>query len=179
MKGVFSYISKWAYLGCLLILLSCGKDNRSELFELNHFVDFDIQPGLNTFDTHFFVIGPLTSIYDAKLAASGITPEQVIAIEGKDAVLSSTFGDVNLGFIHRISVYIFDPFNPSDRIEFFYFDPTPFKNPTSWRLFPGLADISEWIDDDYFGIEVRLNFREISPSAIPMRLEFDIRAMGE
>ena len=105
--------------------------------------------------------------------------EDVIAIEAKDAVLTSTFGDVNLEFIHRISVHIFDPFDPSDKIEFFYLDPTPFRNSTSWRLFPGIADISEWIEDDFFGIEVRLDFRENSPSLIPMRLEFDIRVMGE
>jgi hypothetical protein len=158
---------------------SCNKDNRTELFELNHFIEFDIQPGLNTFDTHFVTVSPLASIYDNKLAASGWTPEDVLAIEAKDAVLSSTFGDVNLYFIRQISVYIFDPFNPTDKIEFFYLDPTPFRNSTSWRLFPGIADISEWIDRDYFGVEVRLTFREVSPSFIPMRLEFDLRVMGE
>lgn len=159
--------------------MSCNKDNRTEFFELNHFVDFDIQPGLNTFDTHFFVISPLSSVYDTKLAASGKTPEEIVAIEAKDATLSSTFGDINLEFIESISVYIFDPFDPSNKIEFFYLDPTPFRNSNSWRLFPGIADISEWIDTDYFGIEVRLNFRQVSPSAIPMRLEFDLRVMGE
>ena len=169
-------------LSLLLVALttvSCNKDNRTEFFELNHFVDFEIQAGLNTFDTHFFVVSPFESIYDDKLAASGVSPDEVIAIEAKDAILSSTFGDINLEFIHRISVYIFDPFDPSDKIEFFYLDPTPFRNSTSWRLFPGIADISDWIERDYFGIEVRLEFREITPSAIPMRLEFDLRVMGE
>lgn len=163
----------------ILVVLSCNKDRRTELFELNHFIDFEIQPGLNTFDTHFFVVSPLTSFYQTKLDASGHTADEVIAIEAKDAILSSTFGDVNLEFIHRISVYIFDPFNPSDRIEFLYLDPTPFKNATSWRLFPGIANISEWIEREYFAVEVRLNFREVSPSLIPMRLEFDFRVMGE
>lgn len=159
--------------------VSCNKDNRTELFELNHFVDFDIQPGLNTFDTHFFTISPLGTPYEAKLDAEGKTSVDVVAIEAKDAYLSSTFGDVNLKFIHRISIYIFDPFNPSDKIEFFYLDPTQFKNTTSWRLFPGITDITKWIERGYFGIEVRLDFREVTPSFIPMRLTFDIRVMGE
>ena len=146
---------------------------------MNHFVDFEIQPGLNTFDTHFFVVSPFTSQYDSKILSLGLTDEDVIAIEAKDAFLSSTFGDINLEFIHRISVYIFDPFNPSDKIEFLYLDPTPFRDESSWRLFPGIADISEWIERDFFGIEIRLNFRENSPTFIPMRLEFDLRAMGE
>ena len=162
-----------------LTTVSCDKDHRTELFTLNHFIEFSIQPGLNTFDTHFFVINALPSIYDERLDGSIYTAEDVIAIEAKDAYLSSTFGDANLDFIHRISVYIFDPFNPSDKIEFFYLDPTPFRNATEWRLFPGIADIYEWVERDYFGVEVRLNFREITPSFIPMRLEFDLRVMGE
>lgn len=170
---------KWSYLVGLLLILSCHKDKRTELFELNHFVDFDIQPGLNTFDTHFFVISPLASSYDEKLTASGRTPDEVIGIEAKDAYLSSTFKDVNLKFIDRISVHIFDPFNPSDKIEFFYLDPVPFKNQTSIRLFPGIADISDWVDQEFFGIEVRLNFREVTPSFTQMRMEFDIRVLGD
>ena len=158
---------------------SCKKDNRTELFELNHFVDFEIAPGLNTFDTHFFVISPMASIYETKLAASGYTAEDVVAVEAKDAILSSTFGDVNLEFIERISVYIFDPFEPANKIEFFYLDPTPFRNSTEWRLFPGIADVREWMETGYFGIEIRLDFREVTPSLIPMRLEFDLRVMAE
>ena len=146
---------------------------------MSHRVDFDLQPGLNTFDTHFFTVSPITSTYEARLASIGKTTADVVAIEGKDAYLSSTFGDVNLKFIHRISVYIFDPFNPDDKIEFFYLDPTQFKNSTSWRLFPGITDITEWIERGFFGIEVRLDLREVSPSFIPMRLEFDLRVMGE
>lgn len=146
---------------------------------MSHRVDFEIQPGLNTFDTHFYTVEPITSTYAAQLAAVGLTSADVVAIEGKDAYLSSTFGDFNLKFIHRISIYIFDPYNPDDKIEFFYLDPTSFKNSNSWRLFPGITDITEWIERDYFGIEVRLEFREVSPTFIPMRLEFDLRAMGE
>ncbi len=179
MKSEMSGILKWSCVLGLLIVMSCGKDNKTELFELNHFVDFNIQPGLNTFDTHFFVIGPLTSIYSSKLAAFGRTQDEVSTIEAKDAFLKSTFGDINLEFIHQISVHIFDPYNPSDKIEFFYLDPTPFRDETSWRLFPGIADISKWVERDFFGIEIRLNFREITPSAIPMRLEFDMRVFGK
>lgn len=172
-------LMKWIFLVSILIMVSCKKDNRTELFEINHFVDFNIQPGLNTFDTHFFVVSPFTSVFEARLAASGRTRDEVISIEAKDATLSSIFGDVNLDYIHQISVYIFDPFDPSDNSEFFYLEPVPFKNATSWRLFPGLADISDWIDTEYFGIEIRLTFRQVTPSFTQMRLEFDLRALGE
>jgi hypothetical protein len=178
MRNRLSGIVKWSYLLGFFILVSCHKDRRTELFELNHFVDFDIQPGLNTFDTHFFVISPLASTYQQKLSAAGVNPDDVVGVEAKEASLSGIFGDVNLKFIDQISIYIFDPFNPADKVEFFYLDPVPFKNTTVIHLFPGIADIGHWAKEDFFGIEIRLNFRDVTSSFTPMRLEFDIRALG-
>ena len=179
MNTGISYKIKWGFLLGILIVLSCNKDNREEFFEMNHVVDFEVPPGLNTFDTHFFLISPLPSIYDEKLAASGKLPSDVVTIEAKEAFLSSVFNDINLRHIYSVSVYIFDPFNPSDKIEFFYLDPVPNKNQTSIQLFPGLADLTHWVDQEFFGVEVRLTFREITSSATEMRLEFDLRALGE
>lgn len=178
MKRNISNLLKWLCLLGMIVSVSCNKDKRTELFVLNHFVDFTIQPGLNTFDTHFFVVGPIKSSYAEKLVASGRMQSDVISIESKDAHLAGTFHDVSLKFIRTISVYIFDPFNQDDKIEFFYLDPVPFKNTTDIRLFPGIADISHWVNQDFFGVEVRLNFNEVTPSLIPMRLDFEIRALG-
>ncbi|MEO6132192.1 MAG: hypothetical protein ABIQ02_10115 [Saprospiraceae bacterium] len=178
MKRNISKLLKWGCLLGMFILVSCNKDHRSELFVMNQFVDFDIQPGLNTFDTHFFVITPLASTYSEKLALSGRTQSDVSSIESKDAYLNGMFNDINLRFIRTISIYIFDPFKPDDKIEFFYLVPVPYKNTTSIRLFPGIADISHWVNQEFFGIEVRLNFREVTSSLTPMRLQFDIRALG-
>lgn len=172
-------ISRAAVLFLLVVLLSCKKDKREEFFELNHHVDFTIAPGLNTFDTHIYSFSPVPSFYESKLEATNHTRDQVVAIEPKRAYLSSIFEDVNLDFIHQVSILIFDPLNPGNKIEFFYLDPVPFKDKTGIQLFPGIADITEWVDSDYFGIEIRLNLRQNSPSLIQMRLQFDMRVMGE
>jgi hypothetical protein len=160
------------------VLVSCKKDNRDELFELNYFVDFDIPPGLSTLDTHIWTVSPLNSQFDSKLASSGHVATDVGAVEPKEGNLGSIFEDANLNFIHRVSVYIFDPFNPADKIEFFYLDPVPFKNKTVIQLFPGIADVKEWVERGFFGVEVHLDFREITPALTQMRLEFDLRTMS-
>lgn len=165
-----------------LMQLSCKNDDRVELFELNFPpppLEFDILPGLNTFDTHIYSFSPIPTRYLEKLAASGQSAEEVIAIEAKDATLSSLFGDENLNFITRVSIYIFDPFAPANKVEFLYLEPIPYKEKNTIRLFPGITDISDWIKEEYFGIEIRLNFREISPALTEMKLEFDLRAMGK
>jgi hypothetical protein len=166
------------FLLAMGVLVSCKKDNRMELFELNYFVDFEIPPGLSTIDTHIWTVSPLNSQFDSKLASSGHVATDVAAVEPKEGNLGSVFQDVNLDFIHRVSVYIFDPFHPEDKIEFFYLDPVPFKNKTVIQLFPGIANVQEWVESGFFGVEVRLDFREISPALTQMRLEFDLRAMS-
>ena len=161
---------------------SCNKDDRQELFELNYPpppIEFDILPGLNTFDTHIYSFSPIPTHYLERLAASGHTADEVIAIEAKDASLSSFFGDENLNFINRVSIYIFDPFEPANKVEFLYLENIPYKDKTSIRLFPGITDISDWIKEEYFGLEIRLNFRENSPALTEMELKFDLRAMGK
>ena len=68
--------------------LSCKNDDRQELFELNFPpppIEFDILPGLNTFDTHIYSFSPIPTRYLEKLAASGHSADEVIAIEAKDA----------------------------------------------------------------------------------------------
>jgi len=162
-----------------MALFSCNKDNRQELFELNHQVDFTIQPGLNTIDTHIYDISPLKSLLNDHLAATGRTIDEVGDIEAKSAILSSVFQDVNLEFIDMVSILIYDPYNPTDKIEFFYQDQIPYKNKTSIELFPGIADVSEWMKRDYFGVEIRLNYRQVTPSLTEMRLEFNLRVYAK
>ncbi len=164
-----------------LMTLSCKKDDRVELFELTYPpppIEFDILPGLNTFDTHIYSFSPIPTRYLERLAASGHSADEVIAIEAKDAALSSLFGDENINFINRVSIYIFDPFEPANKVEFLYLEPIPYKEKNTIRLFPGITDISDWIKEEYIGIEIRLNFREISPALTEMTLRFDLRVMG-
>ena len=166
----------------LLLALSCGKDSGDELFELKFPpppIEFEILPGLNTLDTHIYTQSPINSQYEARLEASGHTDDEVDLIQAKDAYLSSMFEDEDLDFIRSVSVYIFDPFDPSNKIEFFYLEPIPFKEKTSLRLFPGITDVSDWIKSGIFGVEIRLEFREVSPALIEMKLEFDLAAINE
>lgn len=174
-------MNRWIllFLAVTGLLPACRKDKRPELFDMSYFVDFNIQPGLNTFDTHFYVISPLTSQLDARLTALGLTREDVVAIEPKAAYLSSIFEDYDLDFIHRISVHVFDPFDPTDRIEFLYLDPVPFRRKTGIQPFPGIADVSPWFERPFFGIEIRLDYREVTPSLIQMRLEFALSVKGK
>lgn len=165
----------------LLMLLSCKKDSRTELFTISFPpppINFEILPGLNTFDTHIYTLSPIPTKFEERLANSGRSAEDVVAIEAKAGALSSIFQDINLDFVNRVSIFIFDPFEPTNKIEFFYMDPVPFRDKTVIQLFPGIADISEWVTKDYFGIEIRLDYRQNTPTLFNMEFAFDLRVMG-
>ena len=165
----------------LLAGAACNRDDQEVLFELNFPpppLTFNILPGLGTFDTHVYTMSPIPTFFSKKLGNSGHTIDEVGIIQAKDAYLNAIFGDVNLDFIYRVSVFVFDPFNPADKVEFFYLDPVPFKDKTSIRLFPGITDIREWMQEEFVGVEIRLDFREISPSFIEMELEMDVRVFA-
>lgn len=169
----------WVILFLAVGMMSCKKDRRQQLLIMHEFVDFTIQPGLNNIDTHIYTFSPKFSTLQSRLAQAGYTLDDVVSIEGRRATLSGVFGDVDLDFIHRVSLLIYDPSNPQNRQEFFYMDPVPFKSKTEIDLFPGISNINEWLERDYFGLELRLNFRQISPSLIAMRLEYEVQVMGE
>ena len=164
----------------LVTLVSCHKDDREELFVINHVVDFTITPGLNTFDTHITDIFPIESLLNARLDETGTAATEVNTIEPKRAILSSVFEDINLEFIDQVSILIYDPYNPADRVEFAYKDrqQIPYTKKYSIELFPGIADVKHWMELDYFGIEIRLNYRQVTPSLTQMRLDFDFRALA-
>jgi hypothetical protein len=165
-------------VAALLGMGACTKDDRPELCRLTHRLDFNIQPGLNTFETHVYTFSPIASQLDAALAARGFTRADVEAILPRSAVLRGTFQDVNLDFIHRVSMHVYDPFD-NNKIEFFYLDPVPVRNKTSIELFPGISDVTEWFERPFFGIELRLDYRQVTPSLIPMRLEFEMSVRGK
>lgn len=172
----------WIIAMMVMVALSCGRDDGDVLFELQFPpppIEFTIPPGLGTFDTHVFVQSPIPTYYESRLEDSGFSDDMVDLIQAKEGYLSSLFEDENLDFIHRVSIIIFDPFNPANKVEFFYLDPVPFRNKTGIELFPGITNISDWVKSGFIGIEIRLDFREISPTLIEMKLEFDLRAINE
>jgi len=168
----------WSLLITILVLVSCNKDNRQEFFQLSHRVDFEIVPGLNTFDTHIYTKS-LKSLLEENLDAQGRTLSEVVAIEAYQATLSSKFEDVNLDFIDEVSVHIYDLFDHNNKIEFFYREQIPFNDKTSIDLLPGIANIQPWMENEFFGVEIQLNYRQVTPSLIEMKLEFDLRVLGE
>ena len=163
----------------ILVFAGCRTDNRIELFELNYLLDFTIQAGLNTVETHFFVNPALSSFFEERLDDQNLSIEDIASIEPKFAQLSTIFSDKDLDFIRRFELRVFDPFDPEFSREIFYLDPVPNNTRTVIRPFPGLSDVKDLVTQTTFGVEIRLTFRRITNQSHDMRLRFDLSARAQ
>ena len=162
--------------GMLLSSGACKNDTPSELFDLTHVVDFTIPAGLNTFDTHFFIIPQVNTLVNDLLDANGLEAEDIGSIKPKRCLLSTIFEDQDLDFIRIIEVRVIDSFNSEIQREVFYLDPAPVNTREVMRPFPGLADVADIISNPSFAIEIRLLFRYPPPQTFDMRMSMEFGA---
>lgn len=163
-------------LATLLITPGCKDDQPDELFEFAHIVDFTLPAGLNTFDTHFFIIPMVNSLVDDQLAATGLNAEDIGSINPKFCRFSTVFEDADLDFIRVIEIRVVDQFDPDLRREVFYLDPVPNNTRNVIRPFPGLADVKEILSSPSFAVEVRLLFWRPPPRSYDMRMVMEFAA---
>jgi hypothetical protein len=163
---------------CLTLCLSgCRQDQRTELFAMPYFLDFELQAGLNTFETHFYRISNIPSVFEAQLATTGRDASEITSITPRTAALSTVFGDEDLDFIRQVFVRIFDPSDPNNiNTEIFYLDPVPPNVRRTIHPFAGLADVREIATLPVFGVEVGISLWEVTPRSLDMRLEFSLSA---
>lgn len=163
-------------LAALLVMPGCKDDMPDELFDFTHVVDFALPAGLNTFDTHFFIIPQVSSLVDDRLAATGLDEEVIASINPKFCRFSTVFEDTELDFIRVIEIRLVDQFNPDIRREVFYLDPVPNNTKNVIRPFPGLADVKDILISPSFAIEVRLLFWRPPPRSYDMRVSLEFAA---
>ncbi len=173
---------KFLYSGVLIfsitfLLTGCKTDQRTELFEMVHAVDFELQAGLNTLETHFYRTSGIQSQFQAQLDALGRPASDVVSVTPKYAELSTIFGDQDLDFIRQVFVRVYDlsdPFNVTSEI--FYLDPVPPNTRNVIRPFPGLADVLNITSESNFGVEIGISLWQVTPRSFDMRLEFELSA---
>jgi len=163
----------------MLLLAGCKKDQRTELFEMPYFVDFELQAGLNTLETHFYRTVRQSS-FEEQLNALGRPASDIVSITPKFASLSTVFGDQDLDFIRQVFIRVYDTSDPENvNLEAFYLDPVPPNTRKVIRPFPGLANVLNIASLPYFGVEVGISLWEITPRSFDMRLEFELSANAD
>ena len=153
------------------VFFSCGSD-RTEVFEVDNEIEFITPGGLNTIETHVFVIRNVPTFIDNALQANGLNKDQVVGIGATKAKLIGAFGSIDYDFIDDISVRAISKTDPNLNKEMFFMDRISFNHNGDLELFSSITELREIMLDSIIDIEVRIRFRRAFPTQIQHRLVF-------
>lgn len=157
----------------MTIALSCDKNELATArYQVPLLVDFTIPGGLNTLETHFFILRNIATNYTNQASLFGVDTSTIKRVEGNKGLIRSRFNDVNLDFIERISIMLVSKKNPNIKRELYYLDFAPLNTRTELRMLTSNSAIKELLQEEFIDIEVRLLFRYVPPYDIRTDIDF-------
>ena len=158
-------------------IISC-RPEVEPLFTMDLEADFEIPAGLGSLLTHTFIVRDVKNPIDAYLNTFGVDTSSITSIQAGRGELNAIFSSTNYEFVNRASVWMVSSQDPDKRRELFYLDFNNNNNSAnSLRLLSSVSNVKEFFEEDYFNIEVKLEFRGFSPTLIENRLTFSLIAL--
>lgn len=159
---------------CVGILFSGCKNNDDYLFEMAYQTTFTIPAGINSFETHYFVIRDIP--IGNYLNANNLTVADLASINPGACRMSTIFsGSSDYDFIFNISIEIFEDDQESGR-EVFFRDNVPLNTGEDLDLLPSLIDVSDNYEDGRFSLRVGMLLRNPPQQTVETRLNFSFLA---
>ena len=155
----------------LFSFLSCGSD-RSLLFEVNNEIEFLLPGGLNTIETHVFVIRGVPTFYRSSLNSNGVAEGDVISISAAKARLIGSFGQIDYNFIDEISVRALSKSGQGINKEMYYQDRIPFNQQGDLELFSSISELKDILSEEIIDMEVRIRLRQSTAVQLQNKLIF-------
>ena len=163
-----------AFFSCLS-LQSCVNDGEV-LFDIDIEADFDIAPGLNTFETFYFPINRVPTNIGAFV---GSTDRATIAkILPSRADIRAVFAEFDWSIIQEVTIWATSVRDSERRAEIFYQDQISLNGQNELRLFSSNSEVSDILLNDAVHLEVAFRFRRVTPAQIRSRLRMKFIAFG-
>lgn len=139
--------------------------------------DFIIAPGLNTFDTHYFIVKNIpTRIKNYSALGNDSTIGQIYP---NRAELNARFTNIDWALVREISIWAVSTNDPKVKKEIFYHDRIELQNVKELKLLSSLSDVKDLLTQDVVDLEIRMNFRTFTPSDIESRLTLNFVVHGK
>lgn len=152
-------------------LNSCGK-GKQELFEVDNEIEFVLPGGLNTIETHVFVIRDVPTFFDESLQAYGYRKEDISLIGSGRGLLTGSFQNIDYDFIGEISIRALSQKEIGLSREMFYRENIPFSHDGELQLLSSISNLTDILSDPFMDIEIRIRLRNIVPADIRNKLIF-------
>ena len=155
----------------------CGT-TEEPLFVMALEAEFTIQPGLNAFDTHFFIVRNVPTRIDNYLN-SAVDTSIIDRILPNRAELNAKFVNIDWALVREVQILVVDPLNPNNKKEIFYHDRINLDNVNELQLLSSLSEVKDILLQDWINLEIRLNFRRPTPVEIESRLTMNFVVNGK
>ncbi len=154
---------------------SCTED-ANILFQMNMETDFSIAPGLNTFETFIFPISQVPTNINAFIGSND--PNGIEGIYPMRATISAPFNNFDWSIVRLVSIDLISTTDPTLRKEIFYQDQISLNEQNELRLFSSSTEVKDLLLEQSVNIEIRFNFRNITPAETPSRINMSFFADG-
>lgn len=162
-------VYRFLLLFLMLSLFSCGSEDAA--LSINSFVEFQVPPGLNSLETHYFIENDVPIQLETRTRDAGWQMDDLKSFLAGDATLMPGNGfEFDLGFIRSVNIFLIDPQDITKRHEIFYLDIVQPGAKTEIRLFNNITDLKELIENDKADLEVGLEFYAPPTSTFDFRL---------
>ncbi len=158
----------------LLVLSITGcSSGRTPLFEIQNEVDFILPGGLNTIETHVFVIRDVPSFFRTGLMNNGFSESDVVSIGATRATISSSGQVLDFSFMSRVSIRAISQSDTGLNKEMFFLENIPLNQSGELRLFSSITELVDILSEDVFDLEIRITLRNATPLDLQNKLIFN------
>lgn len=155
----------------LMCMVSCEKDTPVR-YEVALSADFDIPSGLNTVETHYFIVRNIPVFYKFNADRNSVDTSTITNVLASRGLMRSLFSDADYNFISRVQVYAVSRKDPTLKREMYYLDFVPNSTGRELKMLSSTTQLKEILSEEIIDMEVRLNFRAITTSLLSTRIEF-------
>lgn len=158
--------------GIIFFLLACGAaETPSFVMEME--AELLIPAGLNSFDTHYFIIEDVPTRFGIY---SNSSFDPITRIQSSNAQLEGRVQDFDYSIIDQIIIEVISQKDPSVQKEIFYNNLIPFSEDRDLRLLSSLSDVADILSEDFVDLEIRLIFKTFTPREMDTRINMSFNA---
>jgi hypothetical protein len=158
------------------IFIGCTSD-KPFLFDMDIEAEIEVGAGLNTLDTHYFLIRRVPTRIQTYL--TGLDESIIGEILPRRAEIIAPFDNIDFGIVQEVSIWAVSITDSELRKEIFYQDRINLNDQKELRLFSSLSEVKDILLNDHVDLEVRFKFRAFTPTQIETRLIMNFLVNGK
>jgi len=155
----------------LSLLTSCDKETVVR-YEVSIDAEFDIPTGLNTVETHYFILRNVPTFYKQNADIKGIDTASIVNVAAQSVRVDMGTITQMLNVLEKISIYAVSRKDPNKKREMYYLDFVPLTTGTQLKMLSSTTQLKDILSEEFIDLEVRLNLRNFTTSNIRAQIEF-------